>query len=282
VAAGLPAVTGDATQLHQVILNLAVNARDAMPAGGRLVIGANFVEVDADRAARNPPIKAGPHVALSVADTGTGIPPEVLEHIFEPFYTTKPLGQGTGLGLSTVYGIVRSHGGAIEVETTLGAGTTFTVLLPADGSTQETVTAETLVRPNFNGQGRRILVVDDEETIRLVTMQVLQRHGFVVEVAVDGIEALEIFRRDPTRFSAVLTDLMMPGMSGRKCLQEIRRLAPDLPLLVSSGLLEESAAHAVGEPSLSQLGVRTILRKPYTEAELLAALESELEPAPLS
>lgn len=282
IAGGLPAVSGDATQLHQVLLNLAVNARDAMPNGGRLRIGAEFVTLDAERAARNPPLKPGPYVALTVADTGTGIPPDVLEHIFEPFYTTKPIGQGTGLGLSTVYGIVRSHGGGIEVDTRLGVGTTFTVLLPADGPPQEASAAEVPVRPNFEGHGRRILVVDDEETIRLITMQVLQRHGFVAEVAVDGVEALEIFRRDPARFSAVVSDLMMPRMSGRKLLQEVRRLAPNLPLLVSSGLLEESAPHAAGEPSLNQLGVRTVLRKPYTEAELLAALEGELEPARVS
>lgn len=279
VASALPSVKGDATQLHQVLLNLAINARDAMPEGGRLVLGAEPVEVDAERAARNPPLRPGPCVALKVSDTGTGITPEVLEHMFEPFYTTKPLGQGTGLGLSTVYGIVRSHGGAIEVSTKLGAGTVFTVLLPADGPVPDAGEKPIVARGVFSGQGRRILVVDDEETIRLISVQVLQRHGFVTEVAGDGLEGLEVFRRDPKRFAAVLTDLMMPRMGGRKFVQELRRVAPDLPVLISSGVMDESTPPTAEEPAISQLRVRTVLRKPYTEAELLDALRQELEPA---
>ncbi|SDR82496.1 PAS domain S-box protein [Opitutus sp. GAS368] len=278
LAAGLPPVMGDATQLHQVLLNLAINARDAMPAGGCLVLGGQALLVDEARAARNPPLKPGPCLALTVADNGSGIPPQVLEHIFEPFYTTKPLGKGTGLGLSTVYGIVRSHGGAVEVATQLGTGTVFTVLLPALESPAERVDSRPPQAVPFSGAGRRVLVVDDEETIRLITLHALQRHGFTVEVAEDGQEALETFRADPARFALVLTDLMMPRMNGRQLAQQIRRLAPSLPIIASSGLAVDGSGSAEGEMSLSALGVRILLRKPYTEAELLTAMRQELEP----
>ena len=275
----LQSIEGDSTQLHQVLLNLAINARDAMPNGGRLSLGVENTIVDPFRAMLNPPLKPGPHVALIVEDTGTGVAPEVLEHMFEPFYSTKPRGKGTGLGLSTVYGIVRSHGGAVEVASKLGAGTKFTVLLPAMGAVASRPDSNPPLPSVLHGAGRRILVVDDEESIRLITLHALQRHGFVPEVAVDGREALEIFQVDPTRFAAIVTDLMMPHMNGRELVREIRRLAPALPIIASSGLSEEKGDESP-ETSLRALGVKTILRKPYTEAELLEALGRELVPGP--
>lgn len=274
----LATVWADATQLHQVVLNLAINARDAMQGRGMLVLGARNVAVDADRAAQHPPLAPGPHVALSVADTGPGILPDVLEHVFEPFFTTKPRGEGTGLGLSTVYGIVKSHGGAVEVETELGRGTTFRVLLPVASATR--TSGERHSDSPFEvlqGGGRRLLVVDDEESIRLVTVAVLQRHGFVVETAIDGEDALQSFRRDPGRFAAVITDLMMPRMGGRELITELRWLAPRLPLIASSGLSSDPP-HDTPEPSPQELGATSLLRKPYTEAELLEALRQALEP----
>lgn len=277
LAEGLPAIVGDATQLHQVLLNLAINARDAMPDGGQLTLRAENTLVDAARAARNPPLKPGPYVAFTVADTGSGMPPEVLEHMFEPFYTTKPRGKGTGLGLSTVYGIVRSHGGAVEVSTKLGVGSGFTVLLPVAGQVESRPDSRSPLPEPLQGAGRRVLVVDDEEPIRLITMHALMRHGFVAEVAIDGYEAKEIFLLDPTRFALVITDLMMPRMNGLELVRQIRPLAPALPIIVSSGLSEEKGEEAA-DISLSGLGVRTILRKPYAEAELLAALRQELLP----
>lgn len=277
IAPDLPSVLGDATQLHQVLLNLAINARDAMPEGGVVSIGAQLETLDEARAARNLPLKPGPCVALTVIDTGTGILPEVLDHMFEPFFTTKPLGKGTGLGLSTVYGIVRGHGGAVEVSTSPGKGTRFTILLPALDRRQERRDSRPPMAGPISGAGRRILVVDDEEPIRLITLHALERHDFMVEAAVDGVEALAIFRKDPARFAVVLTDLMMPRMNGRELVQEIRRLAPTLPIIASSGLSEENSSAGPVE-SLASLGVRILLRKPYTEAELLAALRQELEP----
>jgi two-component system, cell cycle sensor histidine kinase and response regulator CckA len=263
-----------------VLLNLAVNARDAMPGGGRLRLRAFLETVDETRAARNQPLKPGPCVAFSVTDTGTGIPPEVVEHMFEPFFTTKPLGKGTGLGLSTVYGIVRAHGGAIEVQTQPGHGTVFTVLLPAlVRAAPERRDSRPPVAVPFAGAGRRILVVDDEEPIRLITQHALQRHDYIVETASDGAEGWEIFRKDPARFAAVVTDLMMPRMNGREMIREMRRLAQDVPIIASSGLAEENSEIGSRE-GLAPLGVRLILRKPYTEADLLSALRQELDGAP--
>lgn len=276
IASNLPGVLGDATQLHQVVLNLAVNARDAMPEGGELKLGAQLVQLDEVGAARNHPLKPGSCVALTVADTGTGIPPEVVEHMFEPFFTTKPLGKGTGLGLSTVYGIVRGHGGAIEVQTRPGHGTVFTILLPALDRRVERADSRPPLEIPLAGEGRRILVVDDEEPIRLITLHALQRHGFNVETAIDGVEGLEIFRADPGRFAAIVTDLMMPRLNGREMIQEIRRFSPDVPIIASSGFSEENSRMGSRE-SLAALGVSILLRKPYTEAELLTALRQEFD-----
>lgn len=278
LSAGLPPVLGDATQLHQVLLNLAINARDAMPSGGRLVLGARSLLVDAARAARNPPLKPGPCVAFTVADTGTGIAPEVLEHMFEPFFTTKPLGKGTGLGLSTVYGIVRSHGGAVEVETEIGKGTEFCVLLSAIPCAVSTLEAPGPGPGAIKGGSRRVLVVDDEETIRLVTVAALQRHGFVVETAGDGVEGLVKFLQRGS-YVAVVTDLMMPRMNGYEMAREIRHHAPLVPIIASSGMTGDSVA-TQPEAGLAALGIKTLLLKPYSEGDLMQALAAELDPAP--
>jgi len=271
-------IEGDATQLHQVLLNLAINARDAMPDGGRLIFGARNVLVDESRAARNPPLRPGPCVALTVRDTGTGITPQVLEHIFEPFFTTKPRSKGTGLGLSTVFGIVRSHGGAVEVTSEVGTGTEFTVLFPAIS----TVVARGNSRPSFpvqiDGAGRQVLLVDDEDSIRVITRQALERFGFVVETAADGLEALDVFQRDPARFAVVVTDLMMPRLGGLDLVREIRLLAPALPVIVSSGMTEEGEGKS-DTIGLATLGVHILLRKPYGEPELLKALDAALGPS---
>ncbi|HEY0864423.1 MAG TPA: PAS domain S-box protein [Lacunisphaera sp.] len=278
LAASLSPVLGDATQLHQVLLNLAINARDAMPVGGRLVLGARDVLVDESRAARNPPLKPGRCVAFTVTDTGGGIPPEVLERMFEPFFTTKPLGKGTGLGLSTVYGIVRSHGGAVEVKTKVGEGTEFCVLLPAMPCASTTTAPVQSDSAPVRGAGRRILVVDDEETIRIVTAAALQRHGFVVETAADGSEGLAKFRQQGP-FNAVVTDLMMPGLNGYEMTREIRRHDTAVPILASSGMTGDSGS-AGPETGLGALGIKTLLIKPYAEERLLQALAAELDASP--
>src|SRR5581483_2695398 len=185
-------VIGDATQLHQVLLNLCVNARDAMPDGGRLRL----------RAAK-----------LEVSDTGPGIPPEILERIFEPFFTTKGVGKGTGLGLSTVHGIVKSHGGFITVKTGRGEGTTFQVYFPAS-SEPDTAEVEPAATTLPNGKGELVLVVDDEAKVRDVAGIALQSSGYQVLLASDGAEALAMFATSLGKVAVVLTDLNMPFMDG--------------------------------------------------------------------
>jgi hypothetical protein len=277
IQAELPGVRGDATQLHQVLLNLAINARDAMPDGGRLILGARIAEVDAARAAANPALPAGRWVVLTVRDTGVGMSPQVQERIFEPFFTTKPLGQGTGLGLSTVYGIVRSHGGVVEVSSEVGRGTEFRVWLPAlaaKSAASECAPGANGAGP-LRGEGRRVLVVDDEEAIRLVTRAALERHGFEVVTARDGAEGWALFQADPRRFCASLIDLMMPRMNGRQLVRQMRELAPDLPVVFSSGLTDEKDGSAP-QLSFEALRVKTLLRKPYNEAQLLTTLRDAL------
>lgn len=273
-------VEGDVTQLHQVLLNLAVNARDAMPEGGVLTLAARRVVLDEAAVRPAAGMRAGAFVRLAVIDTGTGIPPEVVEQIFEPFYTTKPRGKGTGLGLSSAYGIVRSHGGFIEVRSAVGVGTEFGVVIPAV-SRVPTGTEDSLTPSSpLVGAGRRVLVVDDEEIIRVVSGQLLRKRGFVPVAAEEGAAGLRALRTDPAGFSAAIIDLMMPGMSGYKLARELRQVAPTLPIIVASGMV--GAVEAGDEREvLTALGVRSVLKKPFTEADLMAALAAELQPAPL-
>lgn len=280
---GLPLlVEGDVTQLHQVLLNLAVNARDAMPEGGVLTLRAAEVELDETVSRREPHARAGKFINLRVADTGAGIPAEVLEHMFEPFFTTKPRGKGSGLGLSTVYGIVRSHGGYVEVTSTVGKGACFDVMIPVSAKNRTKGSGAPFSASRSarsNGAGRRILVVDDEPGIRLVTRRVLESVGFVVVLAEDGEAGLARLHAAREEFSAAIIDLMMPGMNGYKLAAAIRAHRVDLPLIVASGMMGDGDA---GEEraALAELGVRTLLRKPFTETELLAALGAELRAAP--
>lgn len=268
----LPAIRGDVTQLHQVLLNLAVNARDAMPLGGRLVFSARVTQVDATRAAALARIAPGAYVELAVSDTGTGIADEVLEHMFEPFFSTKPRGKGTGLGLSTVYGLVRSHDGAVEVDTALGRGTTFRVLLPAVPADAGAVTAPAAaVAPS--GAGCRVLVVDDEEPIRMVLEQLLRRRGFEVVTAADGVDALQVFRLHPSAYQFAIVDLVMPRMRGTVLIRELRALAPSLKIVCASGYADEKTDGGEGL-SLADLGVAVFLPKPFREEDLLQALRT--------
>jgi CheY-like chemotaxis protein len=266
----VPTTRGDVTQLHQVLLNLALNARDAMPQGGRLTLAARGVTIDAERARALAPFTPGRYVELSVADTGTGMTDEVLEHMFEPFFTTKPRGKGTGLGLSTVYGIVRSHGGKVEIDTALGRGTTFRVFLPEVLEKSEPCASAVETRAPEGG-GRRVLVVDDEEAICTVVEQSLRRHGFDPVLAGDGVQALQIFRLRPAAYHAAFVDLMMPRMRGTELIRELRALMPEMRIVYSSGfsggddMVDEMTELAADEANV-------FLPKPFTGEELLGAL----------
>ena len=272
----LPCIVGDPTQLHQVLLNLCVNARDAMPQGGVLTITAGRLSCPEQSITRSGLVlQPGDYVSICVRDTGTGIPPEILERVFEPFFTTKPRGAGTGLGLSTVLGIIRGHGGGLEVESDPGSGTAMSVILPVD--VNATPTALHSERPaNLSGDGRIILVVDDEEAIRAVTGMALDLQGFIHVDATDGREALDIFERDPERFAAVILDQMMPRMAGDEVARRMKERRPDLPIILISGLLVDSeAGEKAHEPAARHGDV--VLRKPFAQVDLLDALARVLK-----
>ena len=270
-------VEGDPTQFHQVLMNLCVNARDAMPDGGRLVVEAENVQVDEAFARVAHGASAGPHVALLVADSGAGIPPELQDRIFDPFFTTKEPGKGTGLGLSTVVGIVRNHGGFVRVESKVGKGTQFRVYLPAKptiAGTTPAVPAAALPR----GRGEVVLVVDDEESIRMMTRRILEQFGYRVLIAPEGTEAVMLFAQHAAEINLVLTDLMMPLMDGTTLIRTLQRMAPALKIMTATGAAEVAQVAAV-----RRLGVRTVLSKPYTPETLLQGVRAVLdgrEPAP--
>ena len=243
-------VEADRTQLHQVLLNLAVNARDAMPRGGTLTATAGNVQVDEAFAQGHIGAKPGPHVAVRLTDTGTGIPPEHLDKIFDPFFTTKPAGQGTGLGLATVLGITRSHGGFVTVETQTGSGTTFTVFLPAAPS-PELAVASAEQRRLIAGRGELVLLVDDEAHVRSVLNETFVGAGYRVITAANGAEALAMFARHTGEVRLVISDQMMPIMDGHQLIHALWQLDGALPALLMSGMansdtpLENAAGQSV-------------------------------------
>jgi PAS domain S-box-containing protein len=258
-------VAGDQTQLAQVLLNLCVNARDAMPEGGTLTVSAANVTVSEELARSNDGARPGPHVVLTVTDTGTGIAPEVLDKIFYPFFTTKEQGKGTGLGLSTVLGIVRSHGGFVNVYSEVGKGSRFSVYLPALERHAATPVPED--RSDLpRGQGELILVIDDEEPILLTARATLETHGYRTLTASRGAEGIELYRKSG-EVRAVILDMMMPGLDGPATMRKILEINPKARIIAASGLKATGrVAEAVAE------GARAFLQKPYTDEQLLYAL----------
>jgi PAS domain S-box-containing protein len=269
MAPGLWLVTGNATQIDQVLLNLCINARDAMPDGGRLQVTAENVEVDAPYASMVTEAKPGPYVRLEIKDTGTGIEAAILDRIFDPFFTTKAPGKGTGLGLSTVLGIVRSHGGFINVTSAAHNGSTFSVFLPAlPGATAPGPDAETPAPPKGNGEV--VLVVDDEEAVRAVAVKLLEANGYTALTAVDGADGLAVYTQHRHRVNVVLTDLIMPHMDGATLARVLRKLDPKVRIVASTGL---SSLESGAEPSgFKPEEVTALLTKPYTAEKLLHTL----------
>lgn len=270
VAPNLLPVLGEPTQLHQVLLNLCVNSRDAMPGGGTLEVGAGNTLVDAEFAKAHPLAKPGPYVVVSVADTGCGMSPKILERIFDPFFTTKGIGEGTGLGLSTALGIVRSHGGFMTVSSKPDEGTTFRVYLPG-APTESLVPTGVATSGLPQGNSELILIVDDEPSISSATRQALEGHGYRALVAGNGVEALALYRRHAAEISMVLTDVMMPGMNGVAMLREMFAQDPNLKALVMTGMTSNS-----NRAEIAALGVGKTLSKPYSPLELIEAVQGVL------
>ncbi len=267
-------VQGNATQLHQIFLNLCVNARDAMPSGGELTLTAANRTLDSAIAAEIPDARPGAYVTVEVRDTGTGIPPEVLAQIWEPFYTTKGEGKGTGLGLSTVRGILQTCGGFATVQTHAGRGTTFTVYLPAAAEHRaDGGTAHPYLIPSAQGEGELILVVDDEEPVRLIAAEILRRHGYQVITAGDGAEAIAVFAPRAADVRLLLSDLQLPMLGGAALATALRRLQPGLPVVAMSGANSRgSAPH--------QEFMAAFLAKPFKVETLLAIVRQTLDEAP--
>jgi signal transduction histidine kinase/ActR/RegA family two-component response regulator len=254
-------VLADPTQLHQVIMNLCANAEYAMrQTGGVLEIRLEAVEVDTALAAQHPTLHLGPHVRLTVRDTGQGMPPDVMERIYDPFFTTKAVGEGTGIGLSVVHGIVANHGGTITVESQVGHGTTFMIYLPhiASDGADEVQTAE----PLPYGQGR-LLLVDDEPALVRLGHAVLTQLGYDVAAYTSSIEALAAFQAAPHHFDLVITDYTMPQMTGDALTRALRGLRPDIPIILETGF-----SHTMDAEQAAALGIDAFLLKPWTVLEL--------------
>jgi PAS domain S-box-containing protein len=267
-AANLWTVTGNATQLHQVLMNLCVNARDAMPEGGVLEIVAENLTIDESYARLNFDAKPGNYIAITVADSGTGIPKDLFERIFEPFFTTKEVGKGTGLGLSTALGIIKSHRGFITVYSSPEKGTRFKVFLPAVMAEQdlEASDSELLV-----GKQELILVVDDEAPIREVTKASLETYHYRVLTAGDGVEAIALYVQHQQDIRLVIVDMMMPSIDGPTTIRTLQEIEPQVKIIAVSGLL-----HNYKSASMGHLGIHSFLPKPYTIRELLKAVHEAL------
>ncbi len=265
---------GDPTQMHQILLNLCVNARDAMPDGGSLTISAENRTLDEHYASMYSQAKAGRYVYISVTDSGVGIPRKIIDKIFEPFFTTKELNRGTGLGLSTVMAIVKSHNGIVSVYSEPGQGSTFKIYLPAmEGSTG--VTQEQPQQSSLPpGYGETILVVDDESSILTITRHTLETFGYQVLTAQDGAEAVAVYAQKRNEIAVVLTDMMMPVMDGASLIRVLLRIDPAVKIVRASGLYSTDNESRFPEPR-----VRHFLTKPYSAETLLKTMRAILEEA---
>ncbi|MFN6481373.1 MULTISPECIES: PAS domain S-box protein [unclassified Nostoc] len=258
------AITGDSTQLHQVLMNLVVNARDALPDGGNIKISVENKFIDEAYTRMNLDTKIGHYIVITVTDNGIGIPPEILDRIFEPFFTTKEFNTGTGLGLSTVLGIIKSHDGFIKVSSYVGRGSKFDLFLPALEATQEFKIPDLDL---FPGQGELILVVDDEAQIREITTIILENHNYKILTASNGIEAIALYAQHKHQINAVLMDIMMPEMDGITAIRTLQKMNNQVQIIACSGLNSMEVFTQAAD-----VNVQAVLSKPYTARELLNSL----------
>ncbi|MDI6804537.1 MAG: PAS domain S-box protein [Bacteroidota bacterium] len=264
-------INGDSTQLHQVFMNLVINARDAMPDGGTISVNLENFLADTKFAKAHLHSKEGPYILITVSDTGTGIPPEYLNKIFEPFFTTKEVGKGTGLGLATCDSIIKNHNGFLSVYSEKDKGTSFKIYLPA--ICDETQISEEQYKQELHSvEGLKILLVDDEAAIREISKDVLETYGYVVTTAANGGEAIGIYSRKNTKFDLILTDLEMPVMNGIELVRELRKKDKKTKIIVSSGLFTEEKLKEI-----SDCDVKLFLPKPYTAEKLISTIQDVLQ-----
>jgi CheY-like chemotaxis protein len=259
-AENLPPILADQTNLEQIVINLAVNARDAMPCGGPLTISAVLAVVDAAHKVRQPDALLGTFVKLSVADEGTGMDATVRRKIFEPFFTTKDLGKGTGMGLATVYGIVKQHQGWIEVESQPGAGSEFKVYLPlAHAQVEKSSEGGTDLIRASGVKLRTVLIVEDESSLREMAAKILKRLGYTVVTAPDGPQALNLWGAHRDQIDLLFTDMMMPGgMTGRELAERLVQDKPDLRVIYTTGYTVDFS-----NPEAKLVEGANLLLKPY-------------------
>jgi len=268
----LEGIAADPSQIEQIIMNLAINARDAMPDGGTLTIETANVELDEAYAARHPGSSAGPHVMLAVSDTGTGMDEATQARVFEPFFTTKKRGEGTGLGLATVYGIVKQSGGSIWVYSEIGRGTTFKVYFPRAAQFHASPRQDEAAASRDGVE--TILIAEDQPEVRAAARAALTRHGYVVLEASGGDEALQIIREYPERIHLLLTDVVMPGMSGRDLVEHVHASHPDIRVLFTSGYTDDTIVrHRILDSDVP------FLQKPFTPPSLLKKVRQVLDSA---
>jgi CheY-like chemotaxis protein len=274
LAPALGLVKADAGQLEQVILNLVVNARDAMPTGGKLVLETRDQDLDDTFTRTADALRPGPHIVLTVTDSGVGMDAATRSHLFEPFFTTKKPGKGTGLGLATVYGIVSQSGGYIDVRTELGRGTSFRIFLPRVEAPASIAPAESAGMPKARGS-ETILLVEDEDAVRRLARRALEAAGYDVLESGDGAGALQLLSTTARTVSLILTDVVMPGMSGPEVAARAAQLKPGIRVLFMSGYTD---------PDVALRGVRELgtglLHKPFTAAALTERVRSEIDRSP--
>jgi len=271
-APSLPAIKADASMMEQVVLNLVVNARDAMPHGGQLIISTECREIDQSSARRHAEARPGRYVCLTVRDTGCGIAPDLISHVFEPFFTTKAPGDGTGLGLATVYGIVKQHNGWIEVTSQMGAGTTFQIFLPGQPQLIAAPVREP-AEPQVAGGHETILIVEDQAELRQVAAEILSRYGYRVFQAASGVEAMTIWEKTDGEMDLVLTDLIMPdGLTGWELSRKLRDQKSNLRVIYTTGYSIELVEHKLALPPDGP-----ILQKPFSPAMLGKAVRECLD-----
>jgi PAS domain S-box-containing protein len=271
LADNLAKINADPTQIEQIIMNLAVNARDAMPDGGKLTIETREIIIDDKYSEPGLGLEPGKYVMLCISDTGHGMDADTVSHIFDPFFTTKEVGHGTGLGLAVVYGIVQQHGGTIKCLSEPGRGTKFIIYFPAMPP-KEQVSEEKVEKAEVAGGIETILLVDDEPFIRDLGVRILSRSGYTVRTADTGPEALEIYRSEQENISLVILDLIMPEMSGKQCLEELLKMDPDVKVLIASGYSAEASIE-----EMLEAGAMGFVRKPYDFKQLLGMVRDVLE-----
>lgn len=269
ISKDIDTIMADPTQIHQIILNLCTNAVHAMPDGGILEVALKNMELDEAMAARYADLKPGLYVNLIVNDTGHGIPEEEMDRIFDPYFTTKEVGKGTGMGLAFVHGIVKSHEGWLSVESEPGKGTIFSIFFQAveKEAVIETETAEEVPTGN-----ERILFVDDMESMVFIGQNRLEKLGYRVETRMNPVEALELFRADPHRFDLVITDMAMPRMTGDRLVKEMLKIRPDLPTILCTGFSEK-----IDEIKAKEIGICEYIEKPLTMIDLAKAVRKVLD-----